>query len=302
MDKIEYLNTLQLSGTKLKKTKLVWPIPPEILGPILDSFSSYFEYLKKTLMETDLKFILNVNLDIFLLQSVKGINDPLVPYLRRKIYYKPLIDSFNNIIKISSEKKKKLIKEQGQKEFNETLSYYTELIKSFTDFIRKVEKANEPNKYFKVDEEQAKRYIGDSFTLIDDEKEDDEPTNLEDKKVITPKKTIQKKVSPSKKVLTLEKFSEKPLDDIVCIKFVEQIYKELNKDTKEPSTQYFIKTLHKVGVKDILGKNELWGIDLEFLDECRELKTGYSNKQLRMKYWEIIDYIRDAEIKFPLQL
>jgi serine/threonine protein kinase len=114
---------------------------------------------------------------------------------------------------------------------------------------------------------------------------------------------IPKKVStPSKNTLTLEKLRQDKPNDIVCITFMNKFYKELSKDPNEPSKEYLVKTLRNIGIVDLFGTNAIYEHDLDFIQNCFQVKKGYSNKIIRMKYWEIVDYIQqlDLEIGEPL--
>jgi hypothetical protein len=81
-----------------------------------------------------------------------------------------------------------------------------------------------------------------------------------------------------------------------------KFYKELSKDPNEPSKEYLVKTLRNIGIVDLFGTNAIYEHDLDFIQNCFQVKKGYSNKIIRMKYWEIVDYIQqlDLEIGEPL--
>ena len=82
---------------------------------------------------------------------------------------------------------------------------------------------------------------------------------------------------------------------------MENIHKQITKDTK-PSRANFIKVLQNSGLKDIFPDNKIEDPMNTIVGPCMNKKKGKINKILRMKYWEVVDYIAEAKIEFPLQL
>jgi hypothetical protein len=86
-----------------------------------------------------------------------------------------------------------------------------------------------------------------------------------------------------------------PISDIVCIDLIDTLYTELNKDINNPTREYFVNVLKKSDLKDIFPDNKIYPQDLSFIYNCLSTKLGKSNKGLRMKIWEVIDYITEIE-------